>query len=97
MGMLSNLTCNPGIIYDLFINNLRQTWEQVQEQRRGYDGDWQDSGTRMRYQRELNDPWESDAQILEEAAKFKEMLSEYRVVIKVPHTGPVNKDNVKNF
>ena len=44
---------------------------------------------------ELNDPFKkSDAEILEEAARFKELLSEYRVVIKVPHTGPVNRKNV---
>ena len=31
---------------------------------------------------------------MEEAEHFKELLNEYRVVIKVPHTGPVNKNNV---
>ncbi|MDR1519600.1 MAG: transaldolase family protein, partial [Planctomycetota bacterium] len=44
---------------------------------------------------ELNDPFRSsDSQILEEAARFREMLSKYRVVIKVPHTGAVSGDNV---
>lgn len=44
---------------------------------------------------ELNNPFEkSEAAILEEAEKFREMFSKYRVVIKVPHTGPVNSENV---
>ncbi|MDR1833175.1 MAG: transaldolase, partial [Propionibacteriaceae bacterium] len=44
---------------------------------------------------ELNNPFEADfSKLLEEAEEFKEMLSEYRVVIKVPHTGPVNSQNV---
>ena len=43
---------------------------------------------------ELNNPFAPLDEILEEAARFKEMLSEYRVVIKVPHTGPVNGKNV---
>jgi hypothetical protein len=47
---------------------------------------------------ELNDPFgKSDAELLEEAEKFKEMLSEYRVVIKVPHTGPVTNANVSEL
>ena len=44
---------------------------------------------------ELNDPFgKSEQEILEEVEKFREILSPYRLVIKVPHTGPVNKDNV---
>jgi hypothetical protein len=47
---------------------------------------------------ELNNPFENDmSKILEEAARFREMLSPYRVVIKVPHTGPVNAENVKEL
>lgn len=95
-GMLANLTCNPGIIYDLFINNPKanignkfKNRDEVMEEIGRILGPGCDISV------ELNDPFgKSDAEILEEAAKFKEMLSEYRVVIKVPHTGPVNKDNV---
>lgn len=98
-GMLSNLTCNPGIIYDLFINNPKanvgnkfKNRDEVMTEIGRILGPGCDISV------ELNDPFgKSDAQILEEAAKFKEMLSEYRVVIKVPHTGPVNKDNVKEL
>ncbi|MCD8141492.1 MAG: transaldolase family protein [Planctomycetaceae bacterium] len=95
-GLLANLTCNPGIIYDLFINNPEanvgnkfKTRDEVMAEIGNILGPGCDISV------ELNDPFgASDAEILEEAAKFKEMLSEYRVVIKVPHTGPVNKDNV---
>lgn len=98
-GMISNLTCNPGIIYDLFINNPKanvgnqfKTRDEVMEEIGKILGPGCDISV------ELNDPFgKSDAEILEEAARFKEMLSEYRVVIKVPHTGPVNRDNVKEL
>lgn len=98
-GMLANLTCNPGIIYDLFINNPKanvgnkfKTRDEVMEEIGRILGPGCDISV------ELNDPFgKSDAEILEEAAKFKEMLSEYRVVIKVPHTGPVNKNNVSQL
>ncbi|WP_392885454.1 transaldolase family protein [Eubacterium limosum] len=94
--ILANLTCNPGIIYDLFINNPKanvgnqfKTRDEVMAEIGRILGPGADISV------ELNDPFgKSDAEILEEAAKFKEMLSEYRVVIKVPHTGPVSKETV---
>jgi hypothetical protein len=44
---------------------------------------------------ELNNPFEKDFdKILEECEVFKKILSEYRLVVKVPHTGPVNAGNV---
>lgn len=97
--ILANLTCNPGIIYDLFINNPQanignqfKTRDEVMKEIGRILGPGADISV------ELNDPFgKSDSEILEEAAKFKEMLSEYRVVIKVPHTGPVNKDNVNEL
>jgi transaldolase len=97
--MLANLTCNPGIIYDLFLNDPRanvnnefKTRDEVMNEIGRILGPGADISV------ELNDPFrKSDAEILEEAAKFREMLSEYRVVIKVPHTGPVNGDNVSEL
>lgn len=97
--LIANLTCNPGIIYDLFINNPKanvgnrfKTRDEVIEEIGNILGPGVDISV------ELNDPFSmSYSEILEEAAKFKEILSEYRVVIKVPHTGPVNKDNVKEL
>lgn len=94
--LLGNLTCNPGIVYDLFINNPKanidhrySTREEVMAELGRILGPGCDISV------ELNNPFEADFnKLLEEAAEFKEMLSEYRVVIKVPHTGPVNARNV---
>ncbi len=93
---LANLTCNPGIIYDLFINNpkanvggLYKNRDEVMAEIGRLLGPGCDISV------ELNNPFEQDFnKILEEAAKFKEMLSKYRVVIKVPHTGAVTPENV---
>ncbi|MDR1625923.1 MAG: transaldolase family protein [Spirochaetia bacterium] len=95
-GLIANLTCNPGIIYDLFINNPKanvgnrfKTREEVMAEIGRVLGPGVDISV------ELNNPFEKDmGKILEEAARFREMLSPYRVVIKVPHTGPVNAQNV---
>jgi hypothetical protein len=94
--LLGNLTCNPGIVYDLFINNPAanvdhrfNTREEVMAELGRVLGPGCDISV------ELNNPFEADfSKLLEEAAEFKELLSEYRVVIKVPHTGPVNAENV---
>ena len=88
-GMLANLTCNPGIIYDLFINNPRANVGNQFKTRDEVMGEiGRILGPGCDISVELNDPFrKSDAEILEEAAKFKEMLSEYRVVIKVPPKG----------
>lgn len=93
---LSNLTCNPGIIYDLFLNDpkanvngaFRDRDEVIAELGRVL-------GPGCDISVELNNPFEADfGRILEEAARFRDILSPWRVVIKVPHTGPVNASNV---
>lgn len=97
--LLGNLTCNPGIIYDLFINNPKanvgnkfKTRDEVMEEIGRILGPGCDISV------ELNNPFERDfEEILKECEKFKKMLSEYRLVVKVPHTGPVNADNVKEL
>jgi hypothetical protein len=94
--LLGNLTCNPGIVYDLFINNPKanvggkfQTRDEVIAELGRVLGPGCDVSV------ELNDPFEPDFdKVLAEAAVFRDILSQYRVVIKVPHTGPVNGDNV---
>jgi len=98
-GLLGNLTCNPGIVYDLFINNPKanignkfKTRDEVMAEIGRILGPGCDISV------ELNNPFEEDFdKILEEAEKFKEMLSEYRLVVKVPHTGPVNAGNVNEL
>ena len=97
--LLANLTCNPGIIYDLFINNPKanvgnkfKNRDEVMAELGRVLGPGVDISV------ELNNPFEkSEKKILEEAARFREILSPYRVVIKVPHTGPVNAVNVKEL
>ena len=97
--LLGNLTCNPGIVYDLFINNPKanvgdkfKTREEVMAELGRVIGPGCDISV------ELNNPFEEDFnKILEECEQFKEMLSEYRLVVKVPHTGPVNSANVKEL
>ena len=94
--LLGNLTCNPGIVYDLFINNPAanvggkfKTREEVMAEIGRVLGPGCDISV------ELNNPFEQDfSKILEECEQFKELLSEYRLVIKVPHTGPINAANV---
>jgi hypothetical protein len=93
--LIGNLTCNPGIIYDLFINNEKAnvghkfaTRNEVMRE----IGDILGPGCDISV--EVNDPFADFDKILDEIAEFRDMLSEYRVVVKVPHTGPVNKDNV---
>lgn len=97
--MIANLTCNPGIIYDLFINNPKANVGNKFKNRDEVMAEiGRILGPGVDISVELNDPFNaSEQQILEEAAKFKEMLSKYRVVIKVPHTGPVNADNVSEL
>lgn len=97
--LLGNLTCNPGIVYDLFINNpkanvggLFKTREEVMSEIGRVLGPGCDISV------ELNNPFEKDfSKILEECEQFKELLSEYRLVVKVPHTGPINAENVSEL
>ena len=94
--LVCNLTCNPGIIYDLFINNPKanlghafNTRDEVMQELGRILGSGSDISV------ELNNPFAaSEQEILDEVYHFRELLSEYRVVIKVPHTGPVNADTM---
>lgn len=96
--LIGNLTCNPGIVYDLFINNPKanidnkfKTRNEVMKELGNILGPGCDISV------EVNNPFADFNQILEEAEEFKELLSEHRVVIKVPHTGPVNSSNVSEL
>lgn len=96
---ISNLTCNPAIIYNMFLNNpnanVGNAFKDRDEVMRAI-GDMLGPGCDISI--ELNDPFgASESQLLEEAARFKEILGEHRVIIKIPHTGAVNKDNVKEL
>ncbi len=97
--LLGNLTCNPGIVYDLFINNPKanvggkfKTIEEVMTELGRVLGPGCDISV------ELNNPFEQDmGKILDECEKFKSILTQYRLVVKVPHMGPVNPDNVNEL
>jgi len=97
--LIANLTCNPGIIYDLFINNPKQNiGNKFKDRDEVMEEIGRTLGPGCDISVELNDPFsKSDEELLEEADRFKKMLSPYRVVIKVPHTGPVNADNVNEL
>lgn len=93
--LIGNLTCNPGIIYDLFINNPKanvgnkfKNRDEVMSEIANILGPGCDISV------ELNNPFADFSEILEEAQHFREMFSDYRMVINVPHTGPVNASNV---
>ena len=87
--LVANLTCNPGIIYDLFINNPKanvggkfKDRDEVMAEIGRILGPGCDISV------ELNNPFEKDfGKILEEAERFREMLSKWRVVIKVRDRG----------
>ena len=98
-GLLGNLTCNPGIVYDLFINNPKANVGNKFKDRDEVMAEiGRILGPGCDISVELNNPFEQDfGKILEEAEKFREMLSPWRTVIKVPHTGPVNHQNVEQL
>jgi len=95
-GLLGNLTCNPGIVYDLFINNPEanvghtfNTLEEVMTELGRVLGPGCDVSV------ELENPFDPDFDnILAEIEPYERILSPYRLVVKVPHMGPVNADNV---
>jgi len=97
--MVANLTCNPAIIYDRFINNPQAN---VGNKYKDRDDVLMDIGNILGpgcdISVELVDPFGStEEQILEECAKFRDMLTKYRVVIKVPHTGMINAQTVSQL
>jgi hypothetical protein len=92
--LMANITTNPAIIYNTFINDERanvghlfHTREEVMAEIANVVGSGVDISV------ELNNPFASESQILEEVAQFEEILSPYRLVVKVPHLGPINQDN----
>lgn len=96
---LANLTCNPGIVYDLFINNPKAN---IGNRYKDRDEVMMELGRILGpgcdISVELNNPFEADFNVLlEECEKFREMLTGYRLVIKVPHMGAVTPENVEEL
>ncbi|MFT3983624.1 MAG: transaldolase family protein [Lachnospiraceae bacterium] len=97
--LIANLTCNPGIVYDLFINNPKANIGNVYKNRDEVMTELAKIlGPGCDVSVELNNPFEDDfSKLLEEAEKFKEIFSKHRIVIKVPHTGAVTPENVQQL
>jgi transaldolase len=97
--MVANLTCNPAIIYDRFINNREANIGGKFKDRKDVlleIGNILGPGCDISV--ELKDPFGSSVtEILEECAQFRDMLTKYRVVIKVPHTGMINAQTVNQL
>ena len=96
--LLANITTNPSIIYDRFLNNEKanidhrfHTREEVLSEIIKVVGPGVDISV------EINDPFASEQQILEEVSAMEEIISKYQIVVKVPHLGPINKDNLKSL
>lgn len=95
---IANLTCNPAIIYDSFINNpkanlggkFKDRYEVMEELCKILG-----PGTDISV--EVDNPFASETEIMEEISRFEEILTPYRLVVKVPHTGPIAKEDAKSL
>lgn len=92
--LVANLTCNPSIIWDLFLSDPRanvgglfRDRDEVMTEIARILGPGADMSI------ELEDPFDDVERVLDEAEHLRDLVTAYRVVIKVPHTGPVNRDN----
>jgi hypothetical protein len=91
--LIANVTCNPGIVYDLFINNPDAnigghftTLDEVLVELSKAAGPGCDVSV------EIANPYGDINEILEEVARYEEILTRHRLVVKVPHTGPLSAD-----
>jgi hypothetical protein len=92
--LVANMTCNPGIVYDLFLNDPAKningqyhTLEEVLTEVAGILGSGCDVSV------ELHNPFETNFDaMMEEVARYEAILSKHRLVVKVPHTGPIGPD-----
>ena len=92
--LVANLTCNPSIIWDLFLANpeanvggLFRDRDEVMTEIARILGPGADMSI------ELEDPFDDEARVLDEAEHLRDLVTDYRLVVKVPHTGPVNAGN----
>ena len=96
--LIANVTTNPQIVYSSFINNPKaninnqfKTREEVMQEICKLVGPGCDISV------EVNDPFAPVEKLMEEIKEFEEIINPYRLVVKVPHTGPLNKENVADF
>lgn len=96
--LIANLTTNPQIIYDQFLNNPKANVNnQFKDRFEVMEELCKIVGPGVDISVEVNNPFADEAALMEEIAQFEEILTPYRLVVKVPHTGPLNKKNVGDF
>lgn len=91
---IANLTCNPAIIYNNFINNpVANIGNKFKDRYEVMAEICNILGPGVDISIEVDDPFADESVILEEISRFEEILTPYRLVIKIPHTGPINREN----
>jgi hypothetical protein len=93
--LIANLTTNPQIIHSQFLNNpkanvgnkFKNKYEVLEELCRIV-------GPGVDISVEFDDPFAPENELMEEIKRLEDVLTPYRLVVKVPHTGSVNKNNV---
>lgn len=96
--LIANLTTNPQIIYSNFLNNPKVNKNNQFKDRFEVLAELKELvGPGVDISVELNNPFADEAEIMEEVARFEEILTKYQLVVKVPHTGPLNRNNVDAF
>lgn len=92
--LVANLTCNPSIIWDLFLSDPTKNVGGAFEDRDDVMTEIaRILGPGSDMSLELEDPFDDVERVLDEAEHLRELVTPYRCVIKVPHTGPVNAAN----
>ena len=97
--LIANVTCNPGIVYDLFLNNpdanIGGEFSNLEEVLRAIAGE---VGPGCDVSVELHNPYETDpSKLFDEIQMYEEILSLYRLVVKVPHTGAISPSQVEQL
>lgn len=92
---VGNLTCNPGIVYDLFLNDPAANVGRAFGSLEDVLGELaQILGAGCDISVQLHDPFDDFDRILDEVQRYEAILTRHRLVVKVPHTGPLNPANV---
>ncbi len=93
--LLANITTNPSIIYDRFLTNEKanighkfKTREEVMREIARIAGSGIDISC------EINNPFAEEDEILDEVAFLCDLIPKYQLVVKVPHLGPITKENM---
>lgn len=95
---IASLTTNPQLIYERFINNPKANIDnQFKDRYEVLEELCKIVGPGVDISVEVNNPFADENVIFEEIARFEEILTPYRLVAKIPHTGPLNSNNVKDF